>query len=109
MDFSVKQLLGLIEKARFENKQKSGVLAYWVKVDNMFFLNYVNISFLKKDRKKTKLTLEEIELESGFLFWADSPEGEKFYDDNYDKIVQDFNVAQMKPWLNYGYKIKKIT
>jgi hypothetical protein len=107
MSVRVKSLLELIEKARSENKQKSGVLAYWVKIDNMFLLSYVNISFLKKDRKQTRQLLEAVELEPGFLFWADSSEGEKFYDENYDKIVEDFNVGQIKPWFNYEYKIKK--
>jgi hypothetical protein len=109
MNLRVKNLLDIIEKARSENKQKTGVLAYWVKTDNMFFLNHVNISFLKKDRKTTKKILEEIQLETGFLFWADSPEGEKFYNENYEKIVSDFNTGQIKPWLNYEYKIKKPT
>ncbi len=107
MNIRIKSLLDLIEKARSENKQKSGVLAYWVKTDGMFFLNHVNISFLKKDRKETRTILEGVELEPGFLFWADSPDGEKFYDENYDKIVEDFNIGQIKPWLNYEYKIKK--
>jgi hypothetical protein len=107
MTIRIKHLLELIEKTRSEKKLKFGVLAYWVKTDNMFFLNYVNISFLKKDRKITKQTLEATEHEPGFLFWADSPEGNKFYNENYDKIVEDFNLGQLKPWLNYEYGIKK--
>ena len=47
-----KKLLSVIEKARIETKQKSGTLAYWLKIDNRFIINYVNVSFLKKDKKK---------------------------------------------------------
>lgn len=107
MNAGVKHLLELIEKARSENKKKSGALAYWVRINEMFFLNYVNVSFLKKDRKTTKAIIEKTELEPGFLFWADSPDGEKFYNENYNKIVEDFKIGQIKPWLNYEYKIKK--
>jgi hypothetical protein len=46
-----KELLEVIAKARTETKQKSGALAYWSKIDNRFMINYVNVSFLKKDKK----------------------------------------------------------
>ena len=45
-----KELLEVIAKARTETKQKSGALAYWSKIDNRFMINYVNVSFLKKDK-----------------------------------------------------------
>jgi hypothetical protein len=71
-----KLLLTVIEKARSENKQKSGMLAYWLKVDNRFIINYADVSFLKKDRKQTLSTLLDIQGKDGFLFWAISEEGE---------------------------------
>lgn len=109
MSTAIENILTLIEKARFENKKKSGLLAYWVNVDDKFLLNHVNISFLKKDRDNVTNTLKNIESEPGFLFWVDSLEGEKFYTENYDKIIRDFNMEQIKPWLNYKYIIKKKT
>jgi hypothetical protein len=48
-----KLLLEIIAKARVETKQKSGMLAYWLKSDNRFIINYANVSFLKKDKKET--------------------------------------------------------
>lgn len=104
---SVKKILNIIEIARSENKQKSGALAYWSKVNDKFLLNHVSVSFLKKDRKDVKIILENTQNEPGFLFWANSEEGEKFYEENYAKIVRDINTQQIKPWLHYEYEIKK--
>ena len=96
-----------IEKKRVADKRKTGVLAYWSKVDNQFLINYVNISFLKKDRKKTLEVVRETESNSNFLFWADSPEGEKFYNENYNKIATAIKEQQVKPWLDYEYRMEK--
>jgi hypothetical protein len=103
----VKKILDIIEIARSEKKQKSGALAYWSKIDDKFLLNYVSVSFLKKDRKDVKVILEDTQNEPGFLFWANSEDGERFYEENYDKIVRDINTQQIKPWLHYEYEIKK--
>lgn len=97
----------VIEQKRIADKKKSGVLAYWSKVDNQFLVNYVNISFLKKDRRETLNIVRETESSNTFLFWADSPEGEKFYNDNYNKIASAIKEQQVKPWLNYEYRIEK--
>jgi hypothetical protein len=97
----------VIEQKRITDKKKSGVLAYWSKVDNQFLVNYVNISFLKKDRRETLNIVRETESSNTFLFWADSPEGEKFYNDNYNKIASAIKEQQVKPWLNYEYRIEK--
>jgi hypothetical protein len=104
---SIKNLIVLIEKARSEKRQKSGAIAYWIKDGDKFILDYVTISFLKKDRKFVKEILGRKELEPGFLFWANSEDGEKFYEENYEKIVTSLNTQQIKPWLNYEYEIKK--
>jgi hypothetical protein len=103
----VNKLIHIIEKARSVDKQKSGMLAYWSKINDNFILNYVNISFLKKDRNESISLLIETQNEPGFIFWADSEEGEKFYEDNYLRIIKDINGQQIKPWLQYEYKIKK--
>lgn len=97
----------VIERKRITDKKKSGVLAYWSKVDNQFLIKYVNISFLKKDRKETLKIVRETESEIDFLFWADSPEGEKFYNDNYNKIASAIKEQQVKPWLDYEYRMEK--
>jgi hypothetical protein len=102
-----KELLEIIEKARVETKQKSGALAYWLKIDNRFIINYVDVSFLKKDRKQTLKTILEIQEKDGFIFWANSPEGEKFYYDNYNKIQEALNIQQIKPWISNEYGIEK--
>jgi len=102
-----KELLEVIAKARTETKQKSGALAYWSKIDNRFMINYVNVSFLKKDKKETLSTILEIQGVDGFLFWANSPEGEKFYLDNYNKIQEALNTQLIKPWTDYEYGVKK--
>ena len=104
-----KELLEVIAKARTETKQKSGALAYWSKIDNRFMINYVNVSFLKKDKKETLSTILEIQGVDGFLFWANSPAGEKFYLDNYNKIQEALNTQLIKPWTDYEYGIKKST
>ena len=106
---NAKQLLEVIAKARTETKQKSGALAYWLKIDNRFMINYVNVSFLKKDKKETLKTILEIQKKDGFLFWANSPDGEKFYHDNYNKIEEALNTQLIKPWTEYEYGIKKST
>jgi hypothetical protein len=97
----------LIEKKRITDKKKLGVLTYWSKVDNQFLINYVNISFLKKDRKETLTIVRETESDVNFLFWADSPEGERFYNDNYNKIATAIKEQQVKPWLDYEYRMEK--
>jgi len=97
----------VIERKRITDKKKSGVLAYWSKVDNQFLIKYVNISFLKKDRNEALKIVRETESEIDFLFWADSPEGEKFYNDNYNKIALAIKEQQVKPWLNYEYRMEK--
>lgn len=97
----------VIERKRITDKKKSGVLAYWSKVDNQYLIKYVNISFLKKDRKETLKIVRETESEIDFLFWADSPEGEKFYNDNYNKIASAIKEQQVKPWLDYEYRMEK--
>lgn len=104
---NVKFLIEIIENARVKNKQKFGQLAYWSKTDGKFILNYVSISFLKKDRRATKEILERTQTEPGFLFWANSEDGERFYEENYNKIVEALNTQQKKPWLTYEYEIKK--
>jgi hypothetical protein len=104
---AIKNLISIIEKARSENKQKSGALAYWIKDGDKFILDYVIVSFLKKDRKFVKEILGKKELEPGFLFWASSEDGEKFYEENYERIVASLSKQQIKPWLNYEYEIKK--
>ena len=104
-----KLLLNIIEKARSENKQKSGMLAYWLKVDNRFIINYADVSFLKKDRKQTLATILDIQGKEGFLFWANSEEGEKFYLENYNKIAEAFNTQSIKPWMDHDYEIRKST
>ena len=93
-----------IEEKRKTDKKKSGVLTYWSKVDNQFLINYVNISFLKKDRKDTLKIVRETESGNDFLFWAESPEGKKFYNDNYNKIATAIKEQQVKPWLDYEYR-----
>lgn len=104
-----KLLLAVIEKARSENKQKSGMLAYWLKIDNRFIINHADVSFLKKDRKQTLATILEIQATDGFLFWANSEEGEKFYLENYNKIAEAFNTQLIKPWMDHDYEIRKST
>jgi hypothetical protein len=96
-----------IEKKRITEKKKSGVLAYWSKLDNQFLIKYVNISFLKKDRKGALEIVRETESENNFLFWADSPEGEDFYNNNYNKIATAIKEQQVKPWLDYEYRMEK--
>lgn len=96
-----------IENTRKGNKQKKGILAYWSYIDKQYIINYVDISFLKKDRKATLKVIEEIESSENFLFWGNSPEGEKFYNDNYNKIMRAVKGQQIKPWLNYEYGVKK--
>lgn len=104
-----KLLLEVIAKARVETKQKSGTLAYWLKIENRYIINYANVSFLKKDKKETLKTILEIQNKEGFLFWANSPEGEKFYHENYNKIQEALNIQLIKPWTNHEYGIKKST
>jgi hypothetical protein len=103
----VKKIEEFIEKARKENKQKKGILAYWLHIEKRYIINYVDISFLKKDRKETLKVIKEIQSKDEFLFWANSPEGEKFYDENYNKIVEAIKAQQIKPWLDYEYGVKK--
>lgn len=102
-----KELLEVIKKARLETKQKSGALAYWLKIDNKYIINYVNVSFLKKDKKETLKTILDIQNKDGFIFWANSPEGEKFYHENYNKIQEALNIQQIKPWIEHEYGIEK--
>lgn len=102
----VKRIEQIIEKARLQ-KKKEGILAYWLYIDKRYIINHVNISFLKKDRKATLTIIKEIEENETFLFWANSPEGEKFFDENYNKIVAAVKAQQIKPWLDYEYGIKK--
>jgi DNA polymerase III alpha subunit (gram-positive type) len=102
-----KLLLEIIAKARVETKQKSGMLAYWLKSDNRFIINYANVSFLKKDKKETLNVILETQGREGFLFWANSPEGEKFYHENYNKIQEALNIQLIKPWSDHEYGIEK--
>lgn len=102
-----KLLLEVIAKARVETKQKSGMLAYWLKSDNRFIINYANVSFLKKDKKATLSVILETQSQDGFLFWANSPEGEKFYYENYNKIQEALNIQLIKPWTDHEYGIEK--
>ena len=104
-----KKLLGVIDKARVETKQKSGALAYWVKINDRFIINYVNVSFLKKDKKTTLDTILSAQKTDGFLFWANSKEGEEFYIENYNKIQEALNSQLIKPWTDHEYAIKKST
>jgi hypothetical protein len=104
---NAKLLLEVIAKARIETKQKSGTLAYWLRIDNRFIINYANVSFLKKDKKETLNVILETQNKEGFLFWANSPEGEKFYHENYNKIQEALNTQLIKPWTDYEYGIKK--
>lgn len=103
----VNQILDVIDKARTETKMKIGMLAYWLKLNNKYIVNYVNISFLKKDRSKTIKEVTAIENQPGFLFWANSPEGEAFYTENYNKIAVSFEQQLLKPWVENKYELKR--
>jgi len=96
----------VIEKARL-NKQKSGMLAYWLRIDKRNIIHYVNISFLKKDRKESLDIINEIQSKENFLFWANSPEGEDFYNKNYEKISKAIKTQEIKPWLFYEFGVDK--
>ena len=104
---NVRVIEEIIENARVKNKQKSGILAYWIYIDNRYIINSVNISFLKKDRKEALNKLLDIQAKENFLFWAASAEGEKFYNENYNKIMNAVKAQQLKPWLVYEYGLKK--
>lgn len=103
----VKKIECIIDRVQQKNKQKSGVLGYWSYIDKRYLIGYVNISFLKRDRKETLGILREIQGCEDFLFWANSPEGEQFMRENYNKITESLMIQQTKPWLEYEYGVKK--
>lgn len=105
---NVRLIIKQIEETRVASKQKMGTLVYFLlNESNVYEIHYINISYLKKDRKSLIKQLIDIENREGFLFWSSTPEGEKFYYKNYDKIVEAFNNSTNKPWLDNGYLIIK--
>jgi hypothetical protein len=102
----------IVDNSRFKNRTREireieDILKLdWKNVESVEGF-YNNISFLKKDRRETLNIVRETESSNTFLFWADSPEGEKFYNDNYNKIASAIKEQQVKPWLNYEYRIEK--
>lgn len=104
---NVNEIEGIIEELRSKKKQKIGTLAYWVYIEEKYILKYVNVSFLKKDRKEALKVISEIQNMNDFVFWCDSKKGKKFYSDKYNKIVDAFKTQQIKPWLSYEYGVGK--
>ena len=102
----LRQILELIDLLRSEHK--SGTLSYWSKSGNTFYVEYIEISFLKKDRKIVIEQLKQIQQKKDFLFWANSTSGELFYEHNYNDIVYDFENQIKRPWIKTKYKIKKL-
>jgi len=99
------EIIVLIDLLR-ENS-KSGTLSFWCKQGDIFIVDYIDVSFLKKDRKKVIEELKKIEKKRNFLFWANSNAGQLFYERNYEDIVNDFENQIKRPWLKSIYKIKR--
>lgn len=99
------EIVQVIEQLRLS--AKSGSLAYWYKIGDRFIIDYIEVSFLKKDRKEVIELLKKVERERNFLFWANSTTGEKFYNDNYDDIVNDLENQIKRPWIKSHYLIKR--
>jgi hypothetical protein len=97
----------VIEKARKTHKQKAGMLAYWSYIGKRYIINYANVSFLKKDRRETLKVLRDVQCSAGFMFWANSPEGDQFYREKYNKILAALKAQQIKPWIEYEYGVRK--
>lgn len=108
MNSFINLIINQIDEARIKFNEKKGTLVYFMmNDDNVYEIHYINVSYLKKDRANLIKELKGIENKSGFLFWANTPVGERFYYENYNEIVDAFNNSTKKPWLDNGYLIIK--